>query len=158
MWVGRRIGLIIVLVVALASSLYVITSRAIRNRSSLCHLAAGSSLAGERGVRSEGMLYGRPRGPLMLNGEECGLRSDAWATVEVDPGVQLDDDSTLVLGRLTSTVPDGASTRVRVVVTGYLEDLGHPCFAPRFHIRATKIEATSTIDVVRVDKVLDARP
>lgn len=92
----------------------------------------------------------------MLNGEECGLRSDAWATVEVDRCAELDNDTRMVLDRLTATVPDGATTRVRVSVTGYLEDLGHPCFAPRFRIRARKIEATSTVDVVRIEDVLEA--
>jgi hypothetical protein len=154
MRVGTRRGLIIVVFLSLAGSLYVLTSRWVRNRSSLCHLAARSQLASECAVRSEGMLYGSSRGPLMLNGEECGLRSDAWATVEIDRSAQLNNDTRIVLDRLMAPVPDGATTRVRVLVTGYIEDLGHPCFAPRFRIRASKIEPTSTIDVVRIDDVL----
>jgi hypothetical protein len=158
MRVGKRTGLVIIVCALLASSLYVLTWDWLRNRSSLCYLAARSELASERAVRSEGVLYASARAPVMLNGGECGLRSDAWAIIEVDPNARFDCDTKTVLDGLTVEVPDGATMRVRAIVTGCLEDLGHPCFAPRFRIRASKIEATSKIELVRFDAILDATP
>jgi hypothetical protein len=95
-------------------------------------------------LRVRGILYGSSGGVLLLKGIGCGVESDAWAEVSLEPQSEyqaLADE----LQRLSSGDDFG---RVEVVLTGKLEDRHQSCFSARFALSATIVEQMTPVSVV----------
>ena len=113
---------------------------------SLCKIARNPARFDKRVLRVRGILYGSSGGVLLLKGIGCGVESDAWAEVSLEPQSEyqaLADE----LRRLSSGDDFG---RVEVVLTGKLEDRHQSCFSARFALSATTVEQMTPVSVVNL--------
>jgi hypothetical protein len=111
---------------------------------SLCKIAGNPTRFDRQVLRVRGILYGSSGGVLLLKGIGCGVESDAWAEVSLEPQSEyqaLADE----LRRLSSGDDFG---RVEVVITGKLEDRHQSCFSARFALSATTVEQMTPVSVV----------
>lgn len=112
---------------------------------SLCDISLNPSEYDDQIIKIEATLYCSPTGVMHLNGGECGLRSDAWATLEFDQAFLQTGISQLLIERMKEINYPDEYKKVEVLLTGRFEDLERACFAPRFIVYATELKQVSEI-------------
>jgi hypothetical protein len=102
---------------------------------SLCEIAQHPRLFAGRAVVIKGTLYGYSGGLIHLGGNGCE-ETQAWATVNFSESLKSESKTKELLTSIR-TLPDRSQyLRAEVIIAGDLEDLGDPCFAPKFVIAA----------------------
>ena len=112
---------------------------------SLCKMASNPNRHDNEYVRIKAALYGSAAGTLHLNGIECGPSSDAWATLEFDASFSPDSKAQEFLQNIRDVHSEGEYNKGEVIVSGEVEDLVQPCFAPRFVVYARDLKPVSEI-------------
>jgi len=106
---------------------------------SLCHISQHPKLFDGRVVVIRGTLYGYSGGLIHLAGTECG-DTKAWAAVEFAESPEADNSVAELLTTIRSLPDRTQYLTAEVIISGNLEDLGNPCFAPKFVIAAKTLQ------------------
>jgi hypothetical protein len=112
---------------------------------SLCEIALNPKSYDNQTVNLRGNLYCYSNGVMHLNGIECGPRSDAWATLELEALNIPPAKTQPFLENIRAVKQQGEYKMAEVRVTGRIEDLKQHCFAPQFILYVTEIEQLSEI-------------
>lgn len=106
---------------------------------SLCDIAQHPGLFAGRAVVIKGTLYGYSGGLIHLGGSGCE-ETQAWATIEFPESLEPGGKTEELLTSIRSLPERSQYLKAEVIVTGDLEDLGNPCFAPKFVIAAKTLQ------------------
>ena len=118
---------------------------------SLCEIALNPNPYNDQTISIKANLYSYHSGIMHLNGIECGPRSDAWATLELDSLVSTNFTTQQFLESIKDVKQQGEYKMAEVRVTGRIEDLKRQSFAPRFILYATQIEQSSEISTGKIE-------
>lgn len=135
------LGLAITLA-AVAGFFYVL-----RKPYSLCDIAQHPSLFSGRSVVIKGTLYGYSGGLINLSGTECE-ETNAWATVKLSESLSTNAETEDLLTSIQRLQDRKQYVKAEVIITGDLEDLGNPCFAPKFVITGKRLAQLTPFSLV----------
>ena len=139
----RAVVLASVLVLAgVSAALYLV-----RKPYSLCEIAQDPTAFAGRAVVIKGTLYGYSGGLIHLSGSGCE-DTDAWATIEFPESFEPDSETEDILTHIRSLPNRREYLKTEVTVVGDLNDLGNACFAPRFVIRAKRLQKLTPTTIV----------
>jgi hypothetical protein len=111
----------------------------LRRPYSLCDIAEHPSFFAGRAVVIKGTLYGYSGGLIHLGGSGCE-DTQAWATIEFPESLEQDSKTRELLTSIRSLPNRSRYLKTEVIVSADLEDLGNPCFAPKFVIAARALQ------------------
>lgn len=131
-----------VVVAAVGGLLYVL-----KKPYSLCDVAQHPSLFCGRSVVIKGTLYGYSGGLINLSGTECE-ETNAWATVKLSESLDTNAETQELLTSIQRLQDRKQYVKAEVIITGDLEDLGNPCFAPKFVITGKRLEQLTPFSLV----------
>lgn len=121
---------------------------------SLCDIVQYPRLFAGRAVVIRGTLYGYSGGLIHLSGSECE-ETQAWATIEFPESPGPDSKTEELLTSIRSLPDRNQYIKGQVIIKGDLEDLGNPCFAPKFVISAKTLQQLTPAVLVPFPSVQD---
>ena len=118
---------------------------------SLCKISLNPEAYNNQNVEITANLYSYSTGVMHVNGIECGPRSDAWATLDLDSSFLPTTINEPFLENIRNVERQDEYKLAEVRLVGRIEDLERQCFGPRFVLYVTHIEQLSEISIHRLE-------